>query len=95
MMKILAAIGLGSALMLAPVVAFADDAAPAAAPDAKMAPAPMAMVHHHHHHHHPMMMKPKHHHHMHPMMHHPMHPMMHHPMAKKPMMKKQVEAPKS
>jgi hypothetical protein len=30
MIKILAAIGLGSALMLAPVIAFADDAAPAA-----------------------------------------------------------------
>ena len=64
MIKILAAIGLGSALMLAPVVAFADDAAPAApAADAKMAPKPM--MHHHvhhvvHHHvvHHKMMKKP-------------------------------------
>ena len=63
MIKILAAIGLGSALMLAPVVAFADDAAPAApAADAKMAPKPM--VHHRRHHvvhhvvHHHMMKKP-------------------------------------
>jgi hypothetical protein len=50
MMKILAAIGLGSALMLAPVLAYADDAA--AKPDATMAkpmakPAPKK--HHHHH----------------------------------------------
>jgi hypothetical protein len=53
MIKILAAIGLGSALMLAPAVAFADDAAP-------MAPKPMVMHHHHHHHHHHhMMMKKK------------------------------------
>ena len=69
MLKILTVIGFGSALMLAPVLAFADDAAPA--PDAKMAPAPM--MHHRHHHH--MM-----HHHM--MMHHHT---MHHHMMKKPM----------
>jgi hypothetical protein len=65
MIKILAAIGLGSALMLAPAVAFADDAAAPAA-DAKMAPKPMAHHHvvhhvvHHVHHvaHHKMMKKP-------------------------------------
>jgi hypothetical protein len=67
MIKILAAIGLGSALMLAPAVAFADDAAPAApAADAKMAPKPKAHHHvvhhvvHHVHHvvHHKAMKKP-------------------------------------
>lgn len=46
MIKILAAIGLGSALMLAPALAFAEDA-PAA--PAKTAPAPKHMKHHHHH----------------------------------------------
>jgi Spy/CpxP family protein refolding chaperone len=58
MIKILAAIGFGSALMLAPALALADDAKPADAPkaDATMAPAPM-MHHHHHHHHHHMMKK--------------------------------------
>ena len=56
MIKILAAVGLGSALMLAPAVAFADDA--------PMAPKPM--MHHYHHHHH--MMKPVVHHHHHHMM---------------------------
>ena len=79
MLKILAAVGLGSALMLAPAVAFADDAAPAApAADAKMAPKPM--MHHHRHHH---------------VMHHVMHHhVMHHHMMKKPM-EKPAEAPKS
>jgi Spy/CpxP family protein refolding chaperone len=48
MLKILSAIGFASALVLAPVVALADDAA---APDAAAA-APMAHHHHHHHHHH-------------------------------------------
>jgi hypothetical protein len=43
MMKILAAVGLGAALMLAPVLAYADDAAAPKA-DATMAPKPM--VHH-------------------------------------------------
>jgi hypothetical protein len=68
MIKILAAIGLGSALMLAPAIAFADDAA-APKPDATapaMAPKPMMHHHHHkvvvmvkhHHHHHHMMKKP-------------------------------------
>jgi hypothetical protein len=83
MIKILAAIGLGSALMLAPVVAFADDAAPAApAADAKMAPKPM--VHHHRHHvvHHVVHHKVVHHH------------VVHHHMMKKPM-EKPAEAPKS
>ena len=57
MLKVLSAIGFASALVLAPVVALADDAAPpagaapAAAPDAAAA-APMAHHHHHHHHHH-------------------------------------------
>src|SRR5580698_78264 len=80
MSKILAALGLASALMFAPAIAFADDAAAPAA-DAKMAPKPM-MHHHHmmkHHHmmakHHHMMMK----HHM--MKHHAMHHMMKKPMA--------------
>jgi hypothetical protein len=43
MIKILAAVGFGSALMLAPALALADDAKPADAPkaDATMAPAPM------------------------------------------------------
>jgi hypothetical protein len=83
MIKILAAIGLGSALMLAPVVAFADDAAPAApAADAKMAPKPM--VHHRRHHvvHHVVHHKVVHHH------------VVHHHMMKKPM-EKPAEAPKS
>jgi hypothetical protein len=83
MIKILAAIGLGSALMLAPVVAFADDAAPATpAADAKMAPKPM--VHHRRHHvvHHVVHHKVVHHH------------VVHHHMMKKPM-EKPAEAPKS
>jgi hypothetical protein len=80
MLKILAAIGLGASLMLAPVLAHADDAA-------KMAPK------HHHHmmkHHHPM----KHHHAM--KHHHMMKHMMmkhHHHMMKK--MHKPAAAPKS
>jgi len=62
MIRILAAIGLGSALMLAPAVAFADDAA---APKADAMAKPMMVKHHHHHH----MMKPVvHHHHHHHMM---------------------------
>lgn len=67
MMKILAAVGFGSALMLAPALALADDAAPAAAPDAKMAPA-KPMMHHHHHHHMVMHKKVVVHHHHHHMM---------------------------
>jgi hypothetical protein len=57
MLKVLSAIGFASALVLAPAMALADDAAapagaaPAAAPDAAAA-APMAHHHHHHHHHH-------------------------------------------
>ena len=82
MMKILAAIGLGSALMLAPALAFADDAAPAApAADAKMAPAPKPM--HHRHHRHVVV----HHHVVH-------HHVVHHHMMKKPV-EKPAEAPKS
>ena len=83
MIKILAAIGLGSALMLAPVVAFADDAAPAApAADAKMAPKPM--VHHRRHHvvHHVVHHKVVHHH------------VVHHHMMKKPA-DAPADAPKS
>jgi hypothetical protein len=49
MTKILAALGLSTALMLTPVLAYADDAAAPKA-DEKMAPKPV--VHHHHHHHH-------------------------------------------
>ncbi|MGA2042053.1 MAG: hypothetical protein ABSG83_01640 [Roseiarcus sp.] len=55
MIRILAAIGLGSALMLAPALALADDA-----PKPEMMAKPM--VHHRHHHH---MMKPVVHHHRH------------------------------
>jgi hypothetical protein len=70
MLKVLSAIGFASALVLAPAMALADDAAapagaaPAAAPDAAAA-APM--VHHHHHHHH-------HHHRGHPIKHDTSHP---------------------
>jgi hypothetical protein len=70
MLKVLSAIGFASALVLAPAIALADDAAPpagaapAAAPDAAAA-APM--VHHHHHHHH-------HHHRGHPIKHDTSHP---------------------
>lgn len=59
MLKVLSAIGFASALVLAPAIALADDAAPpagaapAAAPaDAAPAAAPMKHHHHHHHHHH-------------------------------------------
>ena len=56
MIKILAAIGFGSALMLAPALALADDATPAAAPKADATMKPVRMHHHHattaHHHHH-------------------------------------------
>jgi hypothetical protein len=82
MVKILVALGLGAALVMAPVVAFADDAAPAGAAPA-MAPATKPMAHHHHHYHHMI-----HHHHV----------IHHHPMMKKPMMKPTTapaDAPKS
>jgi hypothetical protein len=88
MMKILAAVGLGSALMLAPVLAFADDAAvPAPAADATMAPKPM---HHHRHHAHHVV-------HHHVVHHHVMHHHAAHHMMKKPAkpMEKPAEAPKS
>jgi hypothetical protein len=71
MLKVLSAIGFASALVLAPAIALADDAAPpagaapaAAAPDA--APAAPVMHHHHHHHHH--------HHRGHPLKHDTSHP---------------------
>ena len=57
MTKILAALGVGAALMLTPVLAYADDAAAPAA-KAEMAPA-KPMKHHKH-----MAKKPAHHHHM-------------------------------
>jgi hypothetical protein len=84
MTKILLAIGLGSALMLAPAIAFADDAA-APKPDATAPMAPKPMMHHHHHHHKVVVVIKHHHHH-------------HHMMMKKPMMKpadKPADAPKS
>jgi hypothetical protein len=65
MLKILSAIGFASALVLAPAIALADDAAPPAAAPAPAAAAPDAaapVVHHHHHHHH-------HHHRGHPLKH--------------------------
>ena len=58
MLKVLSAIGFASALVLAPAIALADDAAPpagaapAAAPAAPADAAAAPMVHHHHHHHH-------------------------------------------
>jgi hypothetical protein len=58
MTKILAALGVGAALMLTPVLAYADDAA-APAPKAEMAPA-KPMKHHKHH----AAKKPAKHHHM-------------------------------
>jgi Spy/CpxP family protein refolding chaperone len=61
MIKILAAIGVASALTLAPVIAFAEDAAPAGAPAAG-APE-MKPVHHHHRHHHVAVVHHHHHHH--------------------------------
>ena len=48
MTKILAALGLSTALMLTPVLAYADDAAPAA-PKAEEKMAPKPMKHHKHH----------------------------------------------
>jgi hypothetical protein len=73
MIKILAAIGFGSALMLVPAIALADDAKPADAPkaDATMAPA-APMMHHHHHHADKMAVAVKHHHHHHHHHHHMM-----------------------
>jgi len=56
MTKILAALGVGAALMLTPVLAYADDAA---APKADAAPAAKPMKHHKHH-----AAKPAKHHHM-------------------------------
>jgi hypothetical protein len=69
MIKIFAAVGFASALMLAPALALADDAKPADAPkaDTTMAPAPMKHHHHHHHHHHAMKVVVVHHHHHHMM----------------------------
>jgi hypothetical protein len=61
MIKTLAAIGFGSALMLAPALALADDAAPAAAAPAAAAPAAPVMHHHHHHHHHHVVVHHHHH----------------------------------
>ncbi len=57
MIKILAALGLGTALMLTPVLAYADDAAAAPKAEEKMAPKPMK-----HHKHHKAMKKPAKHH---------------------------------
>ena len=75
MLKILSAIGFASALVLAPAIAMADDAAPPAAAPPAAAPAAGApdaaaaapVVHHHHHHHH-------HHHRGHPLKHDTSHP---------------------
>jgi hypothetical protein len=87
MMKTLLALGVASTLVLAPVVAFADEATTPPSPNASSTPgngpadagaAPM-MHHHHHHHHHHHMMKP-------------MKPMHHHKAMKK--MEKPADAPK-
>jgi hypothetical protein len=85
MTKILAALGLSTALMLTPVLAYADDAAAPAAPkaDEKMAPKP---VKHHKHHH--MAKKP-----MKPMKHHTMKKMA--PKADDKKMDKPADAPKT
>jgi hypothetical protein len=85
MMKTLLALGVASALVLAPVVAFADDSTTPPSPNAPSTPgngpAPAPMMHHHHHHHHHHMMKK------------PMKPM-HHKMMKKMEEKKPADAPK-
>jgi hypothetical protein len=76
MLKIVAAIAVGSALVLAPVFAFADESTTPPKADTVKTPGngPDVMPMHHHHHHH--------HHHMMPMKH--TMPMKHHmkPMAK-------------
>jgi hypothetical protein len=63
MLKIMAAVGLTSALLLAPALAFADESSTPPSPDAVKTPGngPDVMPkhhHHHHHHHHSMMKKP-------------------------------------
>jgi hypothetical protein len=63
MLKIYAAIGLASALVLAPVPAFADESTTPPKPNTVKTPGsgpdvtPMMHHHHRHHHHHHMMMK--------------------------------------
>lgn len=81
MLKMLAALSLTSALVFAPVVAFADESTTPPSPDSVKTPGngpdmkPMPMMHHKHHMKHTM-------------------PMKHHTM-KKPMMDKPADAPKS
>jgi hypothetical protein len=87
MLKSIAAIAIGSTLVLAPMAALADESTtppkadtvktPGNGPDVK----PMMHMHHHHHHHHMMPMKH--------------HTMMKKPMMKKPMMDKPADAPKT
>jgi hypothetical protein len=53
MLKIIAAIGLGSALMLTPVLAYADESTTPPTPDTVKTPGngpDMKPMHHHHHH---------------------------------------------
>ena len=63
MLKIMAAIGLASALTLAPALAFADESTTPPSPDAVKSPGngpdvmPKHHHHRHHHHHHHLMMK--------------------------------------
>ena len=86
-MKTLLALGVASALVLAPVVAFADEATAPPSPNAPSTPgngpakdAPAVMHHHHHHHHHHHVMKP-------------MKPVKHHKMAPKKMDDKKMDKP--
>jgi hypothetical protein len=86
MLKVIAALAIGSAMVLAPALSFADESttppkadtvkSPGNGPDIK----PMPMMHHKHHMKHSMPMK---------------HHMMKKPMMKKPMMDKPADAPKS
>jgi hypothetical protein len=59
MLKIIAAIGVSSALVLVPVVSFADESTTPPTPDTVKTPGngPTIHKHHHHHHHHNTMMK--------------------------------------
>ena len=88
MKKTLLALGVASALVLAPALAFADEATNPPSPNAPStpgngpSPAPAPMHHHHHHHHHHVMK--------------PMKPAKHHSMKKMDdkKMDKPAEAPK-
>jgi hypothetical protein len=60
MLKIIAAIGVSSALMFAPAVALADESTTPPTPDTVKTPGngPTIHKHHHHHHHHTKTKKP-------------------------------------